>query len=151
MSRLPFRRAALLLAAALVPACGSTPVEVPRGTELPGPDTVALAAALERAGASVGLAEVMPTSAHPYFPTPAARYVVNGESLYMFEYPSEGTAEAEASRIAPDGASVGMSQVSWISDPHFYRSGRVVALYVGRQPSMLGLLQSVLGRQIAGR
>ena len=74
-------------------------MEVAKGTELPGPETAALATALEREGASVALAEV----------------------------------------------------VAWISDPHFYRRGRVIALYVGRQPAMLGLLQKVLGQQIAGK
>lgn len=151
MSESCYGPAAVLLAGMLLQACGNTPVGVPKETELPGPETLALAATLEREGASVALAEVMPASAHPYFSTPAARYVVNGESLYAFEYPTEGAAEAEASRIAPDGASVGTTQVSWVSDPHFYRSGRVVALYVGKQPSMLGLLDKVLGPQVAGR
>jgi hypothetical protein len=145
------RPAVLLVAGVLVQACGSTPTEAPKGTELPGPETQALATALEREGASVALAEAMPASAHPYFSTPAARYVVNGESLYFFEYATVGSAQAEASRIAPDGASVGTSQVSWVSDPHFYRDGPVVALYVGRQASTLSLLQKVLGRQIAGK
>ena len=147
----PLSRVALLLAGVLAQACGSTPTETPKGTELPGPETTALATALQREGASVALAEVMPASAHPYFSTPAARYVVNGESVSFFEYGTAGDADTEASRIAPDGSSVGTTQVSWVSDPHFYRTGRVVALYVGRQPSTLALLQKVLGQQIAGK
>ena len=107
--------------------------------------------ALEREGASVAFAEVMSTSAHPYFRMPAARYVVNAENLYAFEYETESGAAAEGGRIAPDGASVGTTQISWASDPHFYRTGRVVVLYVGRQSSTLGLLQRMLGQQIAGR
>ena len=151
VSRLPFTRAALLLAGVLAQACGSTPTETPKGADLPGPETTALVTALEHEGASVALAEAMPASAHPYFSTPAARYAVNGESVYFFEYGTEGDADSEATRIAPDGASVGTTQVFWVSDPHFYRTGRVVALYVGRQTSMLGLLQNVLGQQIAGK
>jgi hypothetical protein len=151
MSRSLLGPAVVLLVGVGLLACGSTPVEVAEGTELPGPETEALAAALEREGASVALAEVVPTSAHPYFSAPAARYLVNGESLYFFEYASEANADAEAGRIAPDGASVGTTQVSWASDPHFCRSGRVVALYVGRQPPMLDLLQRVLGQQVAGK
>ncbi len=144
--------AILLVAGVLVQACGSTPTQTPKGgTELPGPETLALATALQREGASVALAEIMPSSSHPYFSTPAARYVVNGESLYFFEYATEGSAQAEASRIAPDGASVATSQVSWVSDPHFYRNGSVVALYVGTQASTLTLLREVLGPQIAGK
>jgi hypothetical protein len=151
MSKLVFRAMFVLLIGVLVQSCGSTPTATPKGTELPGPETRALATALEREGASVALAEIMASASHPYFSTPAARYVVNGESLYFFEYPSEGNAEAEAGRVAPDGSSVATTQVSWVSDPHFYRSGPVVALYVGKQTSTLSLLQSVLGRQIAGK
>jgi hypothetical protein len=151
MRRSCFGAAIVLAAAVLVQACGSTPTEVPNGTELPGPATQALATALEREGSSVALAEVMPSSSHPCFSTPAARYVVNGENLYFFEYASDGSAEADAARIGPDGATVGTSQVSWVSDPHFYRNGAVVALYVGRQASTLALLQKVLGQQIAGK
>ncbi len=141
----------VLLASVLTQACGSTPPEPPKGSEVPGTETIALATTLEREGASVTFAEVMSMSAHPYFRMPAARYVVNGENLYAFEYETESAAATEASRIAPDGASVGTTQISWVSDPHFYRAGRVVVLYVGRQSSTLGLLQRVLGQQIAGR
>jgi hypothetical protein len=151
MSRSHSGRAVVLLVGVLSQACGTTPVEIPKGTELPGPEAAALATSLQREGASVALGEVMPTSAHPYFSVPAVRYVVNGENLYAFEYPNESSATVEARRIAPDGASVGTTQVSWVSDPHFYCSGRVIALYVGRQSSMLDLLPRVLGQQIAGK
>ena len=140
----------LLVAGMLVQACGSAPTETPEGAGRPGPETQALAMALQREGASVELAEIMPSSSHPYFSTPAARYAVNGESLYFFEYATEDDAGGEAGGIAPDGASIGMSQVSWVADPHFYRSGGVIALYVGRQSATLALLEKVLGQQIAG-
>jgi hypothetical protein len=116
MSRSRLVPSVVLLAGVLVQACASTPTETPNATELPGTETKALAAALEREGASVALAEVMPASAHPYFSTRAARYVVNGESLHFFEYATEGSAQVEAGRIAPDGATVGASQVDWVSD-----------------------------------
>ncbi len=151
MSRPCFGPAVLYLAGVLVQACGSTPTEAPKAAQVPGPQTLTLATALQREGASVALAEVMPASSHPYFSAPAARYVVNEENVYFFEYGTNGNAQSEASRIAPDGATVGMSQVSWVSDPHFYRNESVVALYVGRQASTLALLQKVLGPQIAGK
>jgi hypothetical protein len=132
-----------------MPACGSTPPTVAPGAQVPGPETVALATTLGQQGA-LAFVEVMPPSAHPYFRVPAARYLLNGESLYAFEYASANEATADAGRIAPDGSSVGMTQISWTSEPHFYRSGAVIVLYVGKQADTLALLQRVLGQQIAG-
>ncbi len=151
MSRSHVGHAAVLLAGLLVQACGSTPPRSPGETPIPGPETRALAASLERQGASVTFAEAMPASAHPYFRVQAARYVLNGENLYAFEYGSGAEATADATRIAADGASIGTTRISWVSDPHFYRSGNLIVLYVGRTSPILALLQSVLGQQIAGR
>jgi hypothetical protein len=120
------------------------------GTQIPGSETLALATHLGQQGGSVVFAEVMPTSAHPYFRVAAARYLLDGESLYAFEYASSTEAAADAGLIAPDGFSIGTTQISWISEPHFYRSGAVIVLYVGKQPTTLALLQRVLGQQIAG-
>jgi hypothetical protein len=132
-----------------IQACGSTPPTVAPGTQVPGPETVALATILGQQSA-LAFVEVMRSSAHPYFRVPAARYLLNGESLYAFEYASANEAVADAGRIALDGYSVGMTQISWISEPHFYRSGAVIVLYVGKQADTLALLQRVLGQQIAG-
>jgi len=92
----------------------------------------------------------MPTSAHPYFGVPAARYFLNGENVYAFEYSLATEAAVEAGRISPDGFSIGNTQVSWISEPHFYRSGSVIVLYVGTREDTVALLASVIGPQIAG-
>lgn len=150
LERNGIRFAALALPALLMQGCASRPPTEAPGTQIPGPETVALTAALAQRGGSITFAEVLPTSAYPYFRMPAARYLLNGESLYAFEYGSASEAAEEAGRIAPNGASVGTTQISWISDPHFYRAGPVIALYVGKQSSTLDLLQSVLGQQIAG-
>jgi hypothetical protein len=130
-------------------ACGSTPPTVAPGTQVPGPETVALAATFGQQG-TLAFVEVMPSSAHPYFRVPAARYLLNGESLYAFEYASATEAAADAGRIAADGYSIGTTHISWVSDPHFYRSRAVIVLYVGRQADTLALLQRILGQQIAG-
>lgn len=143
------KRSLVLGAVLHVLACGSTPPTLAPGTQVPGPETIALAATLGQQG-PLTFMEVMPSSAHPYFRVPAARYLLNGESLYAFEYASAAEATADAGRIAPDGYSIGVTQISWISEPHFYRSGAVVVLYVGKQADTLALLQRVLGQQIAG-
>ncbi len=132
-------------------ACTPTASDAPPGTVIPGPETLALANSLQQQGAQVTLAEVMPPSSHPYFRMPAARYLVDAESVYAFEYESAPAAAAEASRISADGSLIGTTQVSWTAAPHFYLSDRVVVLYVGERDKTLGRLRAVLGAQIAGR
>jgi hypothetical protein len=41
--------------------------------------------------------------------------------------------------------------VSWMATPHFFKKGRILVLYVGDNTETLGLLESVLGAQFAGR
>ena len=148
---------AVIVGVQFAQACGMAPpgtAPTPTGvspTEIPGPETRALASTLQRQGATVTFAEVMLASGHPYFRVRAARYLLNGENLQAFEYESADQTASDASRIGPDGTSIGATQVDWVSDPHFYRSGRLIVLYVGRGATILALLQSVLGPQIAGR
>ncbi len=149
---LRMRTGAAFLAVALLGGCGTSPTaERPPAAENPVPQTRGIATRLGQQGATDTFADVMPSSSHPYFAVPAARYQLNGESLLAFEYGSSEQAAGEAARIAPDGRSIGSSQVDWVSDPHFYRSGAVVALYVGRAPETTHLLEAVLGPQVAGR
>jgi len=35
--------------------------------------------------------------------------------------------------------------------PHFYKTGRIIVLYVGSDEQILTLLQSVMGAQFAGQ
>ena len=76
---------------------------------------------------------------------------VNGEQVQVFEYADESAAEADASRVSPDGGTVGTTMISWVATPHFFRSGRVMVLYVGDDASTLKVLETVLGPQFAGR
>ena len=59
--------------------------------------------------------------------------------------------ENEASQVAPDGGSIGTSMVSWMDAPHFYKTGRIIALYVGSDQTILDLLEKVMGPQFAGQ
>ncbi len=146
---------ASLVAAVLLVGCGTSPTSQPPSTQppaaqVPGPQTQAIAARLAAQGATVSFAEAMASSSHPYFAVPAARYQVNGENLYAFEYGSPAEAASAAAGIAPDGRLVGNTQVEWVSEPHFSRSDAVVGLYVGREKSTLTQLERVLGPQVAG-
>ena len=75
----------------------------------------------------------------------------NGESVQVFEYDSAETMESDAVLVDADGSSIGTSMVTWIATPHFYKKGRLLVLYIGDNAETLGLLESVLGAQFAGR
>ena len=70
--------------------------------------------------------------------------------MQVFEYGSAAEAQEEAARVSPDGSSVGTTIITWVSTPHFYRSGKIIVVYVGSSRELLSLLESVLGPQFAG-
>ena len=50
--------------------------------------------------------------------------------------------EEEASRVTPDGGSIGTSMGTQIDSPHFYNTGRII---------VLGLVDAALRIRFAGR
>ena len=102
---------------------------------------------LRAAGASV---EPVGPVTQPFFTPEGYILKVNGADVQDFEYESEEAMESEASLVASDGGSIGTSMVSWMDTPHFYKAGRIIVLYVGNDPTVLDLLEQVLGPQFAG-
>lgn len=82
-------------------------------------------------------------------------FFVNGERLEVFEYATPQAASADAARIDPDACMVttskGTINLDWPDSPHFYKSGRLIVLYVGTTASMKQLLTTMLGGQFAGK
>jgi len=72
------------------------------------------------------------------------------DGFQVFEYKTVEDMEADASKVAPDGGSVGTSMVNWIMPPHFFKSGRIIVLYLGDNKTTLGLLEEIMGKQFAG-
>ena len=91
----------------------------------------------------------------PFFSVTGFTIQVNGASVQVFEYDTAEDAEADASLVSEDGSSIGngtgTSMPFWVSDPHFYYKERIIVLYVGDDPNIVELLESVLGSQFAGR
>ena len=87
----------------------------------------------------------------PFFLVKGKTISINGESLQVFEYASESDAEAQAKQVDPKGSSVGTTMINWVDDPHFYRSGRLIVLYVGKNPDVMKALEDTIGPQFAGR
>lgn len=90
------------------------------------------------------------TVSQPFFTPEGQIIAVNGQDVQVFEYDSEAAANAEADLVSPDGSSVGTSMMSWMATPHFYKSGKLIVLYVGDQAATIELLEEVLGAQFAG-
>ena len=111
-------------------------------------DQASLIAALEAEGATVEVGEPITQA---FFGPQGTILKVNGQDVQVFEYPNAEAMENEASQVAPDGGSIGTSMVTWVDTPHFYKSRRIIVLYVGSDETVLGLLETVLGPQFAGR
>jgi predicted small secreted protein len=84
----------------------------------------------------------------PFLTAKGRVYAVEGGDLQLYTYASEAAAQQDAAKISPSGEIEGV-QVSWMAQPHFYRRGNVLAIYVGFEPKTLEALQRVLGAPIA--
>ena len=102
---------------------------------------------LEKNGASMELVEILEDTP---FSIPGFVVLVNGEHIQVYEFFSE-TKTLEASLlISQDGTEIRTSVIRWIDEPHFYSKGNVIVQYIGHNPEMLNLLDSLLGNQFAG-
>jgi hypothetical protein len=110
-------------------------------------DRASLVNALSSAGATVEQGDPVEQD---FFSVPGQIIKVNGADVQVFEYETAKAMEADASQVAEDGGSIGTNMVTWMGTPHFYKAGRILALYVGDDQAILDLLQSALGAQFAG-
>jgi hypothetical protein len=140
----------LILLGVLVSACGGAPAANASNVS-PEPATVedqaSLIAALEAAGATVESGEPL---SQPFLSVEGSIIKVNGADVQVFEYENSEAMELDSSQIAPDGSSNATTMISWIDTPHFYKSGRIIALYIGSDEAVLSLLENALGSQFAG-
>ena len=135
------RRFAVLVLAVLSASCAGSPTA---------PGDTDIIAALQQQGLVASHAEQMPRASFPFFSVNADRLVVNGESVHVFHYTSNASAQREAQMISSDGTAVGNTQINWISTPTFYRRSSTIVLYVGRTSEIAAALANALGQPIAG-
>jgi hypothetical protein len=118
-----------------------TPFVVSRGVAQ---DKASLLNELQKAGIQVkstGKVE------QPFLSIPGESFEVNAEWMQVFEYPDENAAGRDATKISPDGEITGFS-IGWIAQPHFYRSGRILAIFLGSDPALLAAMESAAGTPI---
>ena len=94
--------------------------------------------------------ERIDTVSQPFFSVKAAVYRIDGGELQVYNYRSASAAAKEAGRVAPNGA-IGGAMPRWIAPPHFFRKGRVMAIYLGSSDKALKALTRVMGPQFAGK
>lgn len=77
---------------------------------------------------------------------------IDHQEVHVFEYPTRS--KLEEISISPDGTGISTKDgvaaiIEW--QPHFYRSGRLLVLYLDDAPVLLEVLNLLLGPQVAGR
>jgi hypothetical protein len=93
----------------------------------------------------------------------AKNVMVNGERVHILEYDTQKHANEEADFVHPDGWGMKKPlgdnkfsdmQISWIGWPHYYKKGRLIAVYIdtnrGVDLTVDNLLTDILGSQFAG-
>ena len=128
------------------PEASATPNAAVQGGEVE--DQTSLIDALRAGGATVELGD---TVEQAFFTAAGQILKVNGKDVQVFEYESAEKMEADAAQVAPDGGSIGTSMVTWVEPPHFFKSGRVLVLYVGEDKAVIDLFKGALDEQFAGR
>jgi hypothetical protein len=97
--------------------------------------------------------EVIPSGevTQDFFSVKGTAIAIKNQQIQVFEYPSNAEAQKDAMKISEDGSSIGTSMVTWIEPPHFYHKERLIVLYLGNDKEVISILESALGKQIAGR
>ncbi|MDF2521046.1 MAG: hypothetical protein K0R84_1674 [Clostridia bacterium] len=88
------------------------------------------------------------------FGVPRQSIVTDKAVFTVYEFNSEEEAKLNASYISPGGSSIKTPNMSWYitwaNHPHYYQSGKMIVLYVGRDAKVLYDLRIIMGKQNAG-
>ena len=128
--------------------CGGSPVTSTPTESFAVKDRASLIISFQASNAT---AEIVESVFQDFFSPEGSLVRVNGVDIQVFEYETPEAMEQEAAQVSPDGGSVGTSMMMWMDAPHFYKTGRIIVLYVGSDENTLDLLQMVIGAQFAGQ
>ncbi len=136
----------------LVAACGSG-----ESSSQPTTPAVSLVDNLRAAGVTVDPAG---TASSDFFAPQGQLLTVNGERVETFAFASAEEADAAADGVSASGSSIsrvdsetGMgvaSSILWDKPPHFYKAGKLIALYVGCDSDVINVLKETIGPRFAG-
>ncbi len=133
---------ATFAAGLMAAACG--------GSIPPASDFATLSKSLESAGLSVEPAVKPGPVDSNLFQAPSVLIVASKEGVLAYEFTTASEAAEAASKVSPDGSGIGPKYVNWRSVPNFYRSGRLIVIYDGKQTLINETLTSALGPRFAG-
>ena len=140
----------------LVAACTSAPVGSGTGTS--GASTVShggpvqdLASLIDHLSGNGFTVTPGESISQPFFSVKGQQTMVGTETIQIYEYANAQSMEADASKISPNGGSIGTSMMSWIGPPHFFKKGRILVLFIGSDRKTLDALTSAMRQQFAGR
>jgi hypothetical protein len=111
-------------------------------------DYASLISDLRAAGVS---AEPGAEAEQPFLSIEGKMIKIGDEDVQVFQYSEAAQADAQAALVSPDGGTVGTNKIRWIGSPHFYKKGKLLVLYLGDDAKVLKALDTVLGRQFAGK
>jgi hypothetical protein len=130
---------AVVVAAA---ACGS---QIPQAADVP-----SLSESLRAAGLKVSPPAAMGRLDAALFEAEGSLLVASSEKILAYQFKSEEAATQAAAKVSPDGSGIGNTYVNWSAVPHFYRSGRLIAVYDGEQSLIVSTLAAAMGSPFAG-
>jgi hypothetical protein len=84
------------------------------------------------------------------FSVPLQVIFVEGMEIQVYEFDSELDADIAKEIVSSDGTEIGLSITRWMDTIHFYSQGKIIVQYIGHNPEMLNLFDSLLGNQFAG-
>lgn len=90
------------------------------------------------------------------FPGIRMRIKIESEVLEVYLYKNPTVLEEVASGIGKDGSSyqnkskTKVIEISWVSEPHFFKRNTMMVQYIGENENILKLLTTYLGPQFAG-
>lgn len=98
-------------------------------------------------------ATVSPTGniSQPFFSVQGYIISVNDEQIQVFEYSDKDATEQDAKLVSLDGSSVGLSMILWVDTPHFYKTDKLIVIYIGDDSTINNILENLLGTQFAGK
>lgn len=78
------------------------------------------------------------------------RVTVGGHEISVLEFLDDEAAAAASATVSEDGQSIGDGPYEWSGRPHLWRSGRIIAFYVGDDDAIVESMTKVLGDRFAG-
>lgn len=128
----------------------------PSTSPIPSPTTVQDYPSFIAYVKSLGLGVGSETKAHSdLYLGDITEVLINGETMYVIEYSSDMEMNQKASEISPDASTITRDgqtiTIEKSSIPtHYFKKGKIIVLYAGRNESMEQILKEIFGEQFAG-